>query len=89
MREFNKPQSRTLKQWFEFFKAKIFRPDIGSYGCPVCNEWGNRDLTLLKIENYTSSSYASREFGIDGHDWTEQHQCLKCGTIYEKDNADY
>lgn len=42
-----------------------------------------------QIKSYTSSRYASFEFGLDGHDWLEVHKCPVCKKEYSFDNSDY
>lgn len=60
-----------------------------TYGCPRCGHWQDSDEDLLEILDYSSSGYASYEFGIDGHEWNERHRCPKCKMIYWIHNADY
>lgn len=49
----------------------------------------DEDPTLISIDNFSSSSYASYKFGIDGHTWNETHQCPLCHKIFTFGNADF
>lgn len=90
-----KPYSRTLKQWWMLliYKIKYIKPESNyGYSCHVCGSDHDSDWpssTLLEMSKPQYSSYASYEFGIMGHDWEEEHQCNKCGSLFGFSNSSY
>lgn len=85
-----KAEPRTFQQWAQFFlfRLGISKPDHkSSYSCPICGEFSAEEATLLSVGQYHHNDYYAYEFGVDGGDWIEEHQCERCGTVYEFQNS--
>jgi len=96
---FRKARPRTLKQIKYFVACYIGawlrgkkRWRFSSYACPVCGEFSDEDYgqessTMLECTPPISNPYYSYEFGVDGSDWEETHQCNECGTVFRFTNG--
>ncbi len=74
-------------KWFAGCAECGYELHTDQYGCPNCGcDYGEEEP--LEIADYHSNAYYSYEFGVNGHDWEELHQCRKCRTKYWFSNSD-
>lgn len=88
-----KASLRTLSQWVQFalYKIGYFEaPKYTGYCCHICGTHPDDDYpssTMLYMSKPANNPWYSYEFGVNGCDWEEEHQCENCGTVYSFSNG--